>query len=165
MKILIAYAGKSGCTAEMAALLAKELPNHNVTLADLCQGQPAPDGFDYAVLGTSIRMNRPHKAMKQYLRANAAALSQMPHALFLCCAFADQFEHYLEVAYPAELIGSADELCYFGGDLSPARQRGVEKLLCKMIRSGILESEEDDAALPCLLPEHVRLFADKLRKK
>ena len=84
---------------------------------------------------------------------------------FLCCAFADHFEHYIEAAYPPQLTESAEELCYFGGDLMPARQKGWDKLLCKMIRNGILESEEDDAALPCLLPEHVRLLADKLRKK
>ena len=165
MNFLIAYAGKSGCTAEMAALLARELSNHSVTLADLCHDQPDPAAFDYVVLATSIRMNRPHKAIRQYIKAHAATIAQLPHTLCLCCAFADQFEHYIGAAYPTALVDTADELCYLGGDLSPARQKGIDKLLCKMLRNGILESEEDDAALPCLLPEHVRLLADRLRKK
>ena len=165
MKLLIAYAGKTGCTAEMAALLKNELTRHSVTLADLCEVQPSPADFDYIVLGTSIRMNRAHKAMRTYVSKHAPAIESVPHALFLCCAFGDQFEHYLEVTYPRRLLESAEELCYFGGDLSLSRFKGAEKLLCRMIRNGILESEEDDAALPCLLPEHVRLLADKLRKK
>ena len=48
MKLLIAYASKSGCAREMAALLAEQLPRHEVTLCDLACEQPDPAAFDYA---------------------------------------------------------------------------------------------------------------------
>ncbi len=165
MKILIAYASKTGSTREMATMLASCLPNHEVTLTDVAEEQVAPDGFDYAVLGGPIRMNRMHKAMRKYLTAHAEALAAMPHTLFLCCAFPDQFDHYVGVAFPRVLIDSAEDTVYFGGDLSLSRRRGFEKIICRMLRNAIREGEEDGLVLPGLLPEHVRLLADRLRKK
>lgn len=165
MKLLIAYAGKSGCAREMAALLAEQLPRHEVALCDLACEQPDPAAFDYAVVGGSIRMNKPHKALRAYLAKYGEALARVPHALFLCCAFAEQLEHYFAVTFPHALRESAERLAYFGGDLSLSRQRGLDKLLTRMIRNSILESEEEDAVLPTLLPEHVRTLADHLRKK
>lgn len=165
MKILVAYATKSGGTREMAELLLKHIPNHTVTLADVSEVTPNPAEFDYAVLGGPIRINRIHAALKKYIKAHEAALAAMPHSLFLCCAFGEQFEHYLGVAFPKSLLETAEETVYFGGELNPARQKGLDKLLTKMLRNGILESEEDELALPGLLPEHVRLLADRLRLK
>ena len=165
MKLLIAYASKSGCAREMATLLAEQLPRHEVTLCDLDKEQPDPAAFDYAVVGGSIRINKAHKALRRYLEKYEQALVKVPHTLFLCCAFAEYLDHYFGVAFPQELRESAEEEVYFGGDLSLSRQRGLDKLLTRMIRNSILESEEEDAVLPTLLPEHVRTLADRLRKK
>ena len=149
----------------MAELLAAELSRHEVTLVDLAAERPDPSQFDYVVLGTSIRMNRPIRSVRRYIEKQEKALCTVPHTLFLCCAFPDQFEHYLGVAYTRALIDTAEECLYFGGDLTLSRQRGLDKLLTRMIRNSILESEEEDAVLPTLLPEHVRTLADYLRKK
>ena len=165
MKLLIAYASKSGCAREMATLLAEQLPRHEVTLCDLAKEQPDPAAFDYAVVGGSIRMNKAHKALRAYIEKYGKVLEKVPHTLFLCCAFAEQLEHYFAVAFPRALRESAERTVYFGGDLSLSRQRGLDKLLTRMIRNSILESEEEDAVLPTLLPEHVRTLADHLRKK
>ena len=165
MKLLIAYASKSGSAREMAEMLAKQLPNQDVTLCDLALVQPDPTDFDYVVLGGSIRMNKAHKALRAYVGSYAEALCAVPHTLFLCCAFADQIDHYYTVAFPRPLRESADRMLYFGGDLSLSRQRGFDKWLTRMLRNSILESEEEDAVLPTLLPEHVRTLADTLRKK
>ena len=89
----------------------------------------------------------------------------MPHTLFLCCAFAEQFENYLMRVYPSALLESAEETVYFGGELDPSKQKGLDKILTKMIRNSILENEDDEAMLPGFLPEHVRLLADRLRAK
>lgn len=165
MKLLIAYAGKSGCAREMATMLAEQLPRHEVTLCDLAKEQPDPAAFDYAVVGGSIRMNKAHKPLRKYLEKHGEALIRVPHTLFLCCAFAEYLDHYYAVAFSRELRESAEQLVYFGGDLSLSRQRGLDKWLTRMIRNSILESEEEDAVLPTLLPEHVRTLADRLRKK
>ncbi|MBE6629930.1 MAG: hypothetical protein E7624_03665 [Ruminococcaceae bacterium] len=165
MKLLIAYASKSGSAREMAEMLAGQLPNQDVTLCDLALAQPDPAAFDYVVLGGSIRMNKAHKALRTYVNTYAEALCAVPHTLFLCCAFAEQLEHYYAVAFPRSLRESAERLVYFGGDLSLSRQKGFDKWLTRMLRNSILESEEEDAVLPTLLPEHVRTLADALRKK
>ena len=165
MKLLIAYASKSGCAREMATMLAEHLPRHEVTLCDLAKEQPDPAAFDYAVVGGSIRMNKAHKALRAYIAKCGEALVKVPHTLFLCCAFAEQLEHYFAVTFSRALRESAEQTVYFGGDLSLSRQKGLDKLLTRMIRNSILESEEEEAVLPTLLPEHVRMLADRLRKK
>ena len=165
MKLLIAYASKTGSAREMAELLAKQLQNQDVTLCDVATAQPDPTEFDYVVLGGSIRMNRTHKALRAYIERYGEALLNVPHTLFLCFAFADQIDHYFSVAFPRELRESADQTVYFGGDLSLSRQRGFDKWITKMLRNSILESEEEDLVLPTLLPEHVRALADFLRRK
>lgn len=165
MKILIAYASKTGSTREMAALLGESMPNQEVVLADLGEQRPNPAEFDYIVLGAPIRFNRVHRAMRTYLAEHEACIAAMPHTLFLCCAFSDQLEHYFSVAFPRAVRESAEQCVYFGGDLSLSRQHGLAKWLTRMLRNSILESEEDGACLPCLLPEHVRLLAERLRKK
>ena len=165
MTILIAYGSKTGCAREMATLLSEQLASHEVTLADLAVDTPDPAEFDFVVLGTSIRMNRAQKSVVHYVDAHMEALCKLPHALFLCCAFSDLFDHYLRVAFPRELIETAAETLYFGGDLSLSRQRRFDKMIARMLRNSILESEEEMAVLPTLLPEHVRAFADRLRKR
>ncbi len=164
MKILIAYASKTGTVHEMCTLLASLLPNHEVTLADLATATPDPTGFDYIVLGAPVRMGKLHRAARTYVKEQSAALAKVAHTLFLCCAFADQFENYAEMLYPAAVLESADEVLYFGGELNLSRQHGFDKLLVRMMRSSIRDSEDDEAMLPGALPEHVRLLADRLRK-
>lgn len=165
MRILIAYASKSGTSKMGAELLTELLPNHTVTLADLDETSPVPGDFDYIVLGGAIRMSKAHKALRRYLKANEDALQTVPHTVFLCCAFADQFENYLKMVYPAAVLDSAESTVYFGGELDVAKQKGIDKLLARMMRSSIRDSEEDEMMLPGFLPEHVRLLADRLRVK
>lgn len=165
MRILIAYAGKTGGSAEMAELLARLLPNHSVTLLDLRTQDISPEGYDYVVLGGAIRFAKLPREAKEYLKKYEKALSALPHTLFLCCAFAEQFENYADRVFSKSLRESAEEILYFGGELNLSAQRGFDKLLVRMMRNSIKESEDDEAVLPGLLPEHVRLLADRLRQR
>ena len=167
MNILIAYASKSGTARQAAEMLADLLTSHTVTLADLEKTSPVPGDFDYIVLGGPIRMGKAHKALKSYLSRFDAELCAVPHTLFLCCSIAHQFEYYTEHTFSLELRQSADEAVYFGGELDPAKQRGLDKLITRMIRSSIEQSmdEDEEAMLPGLLPEHIRMLADRLRLK
>jgi len=164
MKILIAYAGKSGGSREMCLLLASLLPNHEVVLSDLVGAPISPVGFDYIVLGGAVRFGKLHRAVRTYIKEHGSAVEVIPHTLFLCCAFADQFENYAEMLFPAALLESAEEIGYFGGELNSAKQRGFDKIIVRMMRSAIRDSEDDEAMLPGLLPEHVRMLADRLRQ-
>ena len=164
MRILIAYAGRTGGARSMCELLASLLPRQEVVLFDLAcdKTRPVLGDFDYIVLGGSIRMARLPRAARAYLKENADALAERPHTLFLCCAFPDQFENYAEMVFPRNVLENADECLYFGGELDLSKQRGLDKWIVRMMRNAIKESEDADAMLPGLLPEHVRLLADRL---
>ena len=165
MRLLIAYASKSGCCREMAELLARELPQCTVTVADVERECPDPADFDYAVVGGPVRLGRGHRALARYLCAVEATLVNIPHTLFLCCANPAQFENYAGRIFSQALLDSAEDVVYLGGELNPARVRGFDRLIVRMVRNAIKDSEEDEAMLPGLLPEHVRLLADRLRAK
>ena len=165
MKILVAYASKSGTCKLAAEQLAEQLPNHTVAVVDLAETTPVVGDFDYIVLGGPIRMNKAHKALRRFLKEHGAAVAGIPHTLFLCCAFADQFENYLESTFDPNVLDSADDAVYFGGELDVSKQRGFDKLLARFMRNAIRDSEEDEAMLPGFLPEHVRILADRLRVK
>ena len=162
MKILIAYASKSGTAKAAAELLATHLKNHEVTVTDLEKNDPVLGDFDYIVLGGPIRMGKAHKALRRFLKGRERELCDMPHTLFLCCGIPEQFENYLERTYSAALLESAEEAVYFGGELDVAKQRGFDRWVARMIRNAIRDSEDDEAGLPGLLPEHVRMLADRL---
>ena len=164
MKILVAYAGKSGGSREMCRLLASLLPSHEVVLSDLTEAPVSPLGFEYIVFGGAVRMGKLHRAARNYIKEHGSTLEKIPHTLFLCCAFADQFENYAQMLFSEALLESAQDVVYFGGELDPAKQRGLDKILVRMMRSSIRSSEDDDAMLPGLLPEHVRMLADRLRQ-
>ena len=164
MRILIAYATKTGTCKQAAEQLAEQLPNHTVTLADLAETTPVLGDFDYIVLGGPIRLNKAHKALRHFLKEKDAELCAVPHTVFLCCAFPEQFENYLEMTYSAALLESADDAMYFGGELDLSKQKGfLDRMITKMLRNAIRESEDDEAMMPGYLPEHVRLLADRLR--
>ncbi len=163
MKILIAYASKTGTTRQAAEMLAQGLQNHTVTLADLSETDPVPGDFDYIVLGGPIRAAKAHKSLRNYLKRREAALCAVPHTLFLCCAYADLFEDYALMTYPAPLLESAEELLYFGGVIDLSLQRGTDKWIARMMRNEIIEDEDGEGVLPGLMPEHIRILADRLR--
>ena len=163
MKLLIAYAGKTGGCAEMCDLLASLCQNHTVTVCDLTKTDPVPGDFDYIVFGGAVRFSKLYRPARRYLAAHEAELAALPHTLFLTCAFADQFENYADMIFSAKLRETAEGVVYFGGRLDPKKARGFDRLFLRFARNAILESEDQDATLPGLLPEHVRMLADDLR--
>ncbi len=163
MKLLIAYAGKTGGSAEMCGLLASLLKNHAVTVCDLSKTDPVPGDYDYIVFGGAVRFAKLCRPARRFLKQYEKELAALPHTLFLTCAFADQFENYADMIFSADLRETADAVVYFGGELDPGKARGFDRLLLRAARARILESEDGDAALPGLLPEHVRVLADDLR--
>lgn len=54
MKVLIAYAGKTGTTQRAVKLLSEQFSN--VVLRDLTVGRPNPEDYDAVIVGGSIRM-------------------------------------------------------------------------------------------------------------
>lgn len=168
MKILIAYATKTGTTRECAERLAAHFEFHDVTMADLEKETPDLSAFDAVVIGSNVRANKIHKRVKQFLSDNRARLAQMRYALYICCCMADQAPFYFEKNFTTEqLDGALAHLC-FGGEIKMERQKGIDKLIMKIVVSVITNSRRDmdadeELSMPAVIPENMRRLADAIK--
>jgi menaquinone-dependent protoporphyrinogen IX oxidase len=169
IKVLIAYAGKTGTTKTCVEILKGHLKGLAVTDVDLTHADADPAEFDYAIVGGSVRFAKPHKALLSFLQKHGDALKSVPHGLFLCCGFGHDFEEYSERYFSHELRESAFSVLSFGGSLKLKNASIFEKILLHMIRSHIVESEIDDGeytpTLPGILPENISMMASRLRSQ
>ncbi len=169
IKVLIAYAGKTGTTKACVEILKSHLKGLSVTDIDLTQTDADPAEFDYAIVGGSVRFAKPHKALLSFLQKHGDALQSVPHGLFLCCGFGHDFEEYSERYFSRELRESSFSVQSFGGSLKLKEASIWEKVLLHAIRSHIVESEIEDGeytpTLPGILPENISMMASRLRSQ
>ena len=169
MNILILYATRGGATKECTQILQDKLhPRHRIQCINIDERIPSPEEFDVVILGSSIRMGHANRKIKNYMKENAALLSQKQTAVFFCCGFPKLFEEYEETQIPKELTYSLGAHC-FGGELKPEKQKGLDKILVRWIRNSIRsqdfeEPEADRHALPELLPENIALLVNSIEK-
>lgn len=169
MKILIIYASKNGVAKKSAELLSSELSTTNeVTLCDINDSPPAPDGFDVIVLGGSVRMTKISKKLKAYLKQHIEAISNMPSAFFICCGIIRDFEDYKVTELPPKINFSLGVEC-FGGELKPDKLKGFDKLVVKAMRQSILTQDSDlrnssDLELPEFMPENIIALAERIKR-
>ncbi len=168
MKIAIIYTTTGGTTRECAELLMRELSAHEVTLIDMNESHSVTE-YDLAVIGFPIRMGRPAKKARRYLKEHTDELLGVKTAYYMCCGFIDCAEEYAEKALPAPLKERAIDITCLGGSLDPARFRGFDKLIVKSVRSEILGGGNngegrDDMSLPTILDENISQLADLIKK-
>lgn len=162
MKILIAYSSKTGTTKTCASLLSKEFPRYEVVIADLSCENPVPEEFDICIIGGSIRMGKLDKRIYTYIQKNIDILSKMKTAYFICNAFNDECEKYFKKCFPT---GAVDASCFcesFGGEMKIEKQKGIDKLLVKMILKA--NEDDDEFVLPSIFTESIGRFADKIKQ-
>ena len=161
MKILIAYTTKTGCCAECAKLLAAQLTNHTVDVYDISLEKPNIEAYELCIIGGSIRFGRLEKNVYKFITDNKNLLMNIKTAYFICNAFSDQSEYYFKKAFPRWAIDGALLFDSFGGELKLDKQKGLDKLIVKMI---LKENEENDEfAMPNILTEAIGRFADKIK--
>ncbi len=168
MKLLVIYSTKNGVSRHCAQMLCEQLDSaFEITLCDINDGAPPPDGFDIAVIGGSIRMSRLDKRLKAYMRTHTVILNNIPCAVFICCGYSESFEDYVHYQIPRALVPSLG-IHYFGGELKPDKLRGLDKLIVRSIRSEIIGadfecSSPDSSPLPEIIPENIRMLAERIR--
>ena len=169
MKIAIIYTTTGGTTRECAELLKRELTGQDVTVFDMSDS-PKLEEYDTVVVGFPIRMARPSKKAKKYLKSNTKALLEKRVAYYMCCGFIDCADEYAEKALPKALRDSALTITCLGGSLDPACFRGLDRLVVKSVRNEILGGGEngeqrEDMCLPTILDENIAQLADTIKKK
>ncbi|MBE6576539.1 MAG: hypothetical protein E7653_00190 [Ruminococcaceae bacterium] len=168
MKVLIVYSTKGGVSRECALMIGEQLSGSmQVDIFDVKKGAPSPDGYDVAVIGGSIRMARLNKSMRKYLKEHADALNKINTALFLCCGITEDFDDYVKMNFPKNIIPTLG-IHFFGGELKPEKLKGLDKLIVKSMRSTIkyedFEAPDPNRSpLPEILPENINRLADSIR--
>ena len=75
MKIAIVYTTKGGTTRECAELLERELSGQDVSIHKM-QDDPDLALYDTVVVGFPIRMAKPVREARKYMKNNAAILCE-----------------------------------------------------------------------------------------
>ena len=161
MKVLIAYAGKTGTTERAAKLLGKRFSN--VTLRDLTVGSPNPDDYDAVIVGSSIRMGTLHKDARRWLEDNWDVLKTKKFGCFICNGFIDQAPQLIEQNFSEELLNLAVCVDSFGGELNLKRLKGMDYIMAKVVLNS-MKSHGGLEFIPCILTDRIRIFADKFNK-
>ncbi len=169
MKVLLAYTSKTGTTQECIDRLRQELPALSIDKIRLDEQTPDPDNYDILVIGAPVRFGKLPKQVSDYLHNYQDAIQRKPHALFLCCGYAHEYEYYMEKLLPLPLRESAFAVLNFGGTLNYKGQTLFEKLVIHHMRSAIRESEIEDyeytPEYPGILPETIGKLATYIRRQ
>lgn len=82
-KALVVYGTGSGCTAGVAERIAKSLAQAGMSVEVApARKAPAPVGVDAVIVGSGVRAGSWHAPARQWVVRNAAALAEMPVAMF-----------------------------------------------------------------------------------
>lgn len=161
MKVLIAYASKTGSAEKAAKLLGEHFAD--VTLRDLTVGSPNPKDYDAIIVGGSIRMGTLHKATRKWLIDNWDVIKTKKFGCFICNGFIDQAPQLIEQNFSEELIRLAVCVDSFGGEMDQNRLRGMDRFVAKnVIRSMNGKGRMD--FVPCILTDRIQLFAEKFKE-
>ena len=138
-RILIAYASRTGVTAEFAQTIA-QAPAFAADSVQVLKMQDVRDldGFDAVILGSSVRFGQWLAEAQKFVEGHQAALAQRPTALFTVhdlnrgddAASRVQREAYLVKVRP--LLQTRCE-GFFVGRTDTARLNFFERLLTRMI--------------------------------
>lgn len=160
MKILIAYASKTGTAEKAAKLLGEHFAD--VTLRDLTVGSPNPKVYDAVIVGGGIRMGTLHRDARVWILENWDELKTKKFGCFICNGFIEQAQQLIEENFSEELMNLAVCVDSFGGELDLKKLRGLDRIWAKVAVKNVDTGMGIDF-LPCLLPDHIQAFADKFK--
>lgn len=161
MKILIAYASKTGTAAHAAKLLGEHFAD--VTLRDLTVGSPNPEDYDAIIVGGSIRMGTLHKAARRWLTDNWNVIKTKKFGCFICNGFVEQAPQLIQQNFTEELLNLAVCVDSFGGEMDLERLTGMDRFVAKMVSNSMKGRGRMDF-VPCILPDRIKIFADKFKE-
>lgn len=171
MKILAVYATKTMTCEKCLCELEKCLPQGEITRANITNGSCAYDlkDFDFVLIGSSIRMGRINRRVKNYIKDHMNELSGTNYALFLCLGFVDLFDEYARKNFPGKVMDDARAVACFGGEMDLSRQKGIDKLIIKIVRDDIMGGgnngqPREDISLPTINENNISQLAEIIKQ-
>lgn len=133
MSVLIAYAGKYGCTAKCASMLESRLTGP-ISIVNL-HHDPLPDlaAFEKIIIGGSIYYGQWQKPCVRLCQEHLKTLLQKKVGVFVCCGSPDQADQFIARALPSELRDSALKISCFGGELKPDDMNWWDRFVTSMV--------------------------------
>jgi menaquinone-dependent protoporphyrinogen oxidase len=142
-KILVAYATRTGSTAEVADRIARHLCKAGLSAEARPVGEVTSlEGYSGAVLGSAVRYAAWLPEMTDFLSAERAALSAMPVAFFTMhmLALGDDpaavAERAKYTARARELVTPIDEV-FLEGMIDPARLSFFDRMAVRLVKSPV----------------------------
>lgn len=132
MSILIAYASYNATTEKCAKLLADKLPG--AELVNLVNTKPDLSKYDTVIMGSCVRFNMIHNAVKNFIGDNLTALMNMNTGIYLCCGFPEKINQYLLHNFPKKLLDKSISLQCFGGKLYVKPYRLQDQLIMNIVK-------------------------------
>jgi menaquinone-dependent protoporphyrinogen oxidase len=162
MKVLIAYAGKTGTTAKASAMLAKYFGKAEI--ADLSKSSPDPGCYDVVIIGSAIRFGMVMKPVRKWLVGNWDVLKDKKKALFICNAFLGQAPSILKDNYSLALRNSSITVDSFGGEMDMKNLHGFDRFFVKMVMNRMRAGKAGKEFVPVILTDRIRVFADTVKE-
>ena len=140
-RILVTYATRAGSTAEIAAAIGESLGQRGFAVdVKPVKEEPALAGYQAVLMGSCIRMGNWLPEAIDFVKANQAALSGLPVALFTVHmrnvgddeTSRTARQAYLNAVRP--LLNGAEE-AYFEGKTEFARLSFFDRLISKMVKA------------------------------
>ena len=140
VRVLVAYASKSGTTAEVAEVIAEELTGE-FTRVELRPMDEVQDLhlYDAAVIGSAIRVGKWLPAAVQFVDLHQHELRRIPVALFTVCLtmMEDTLDNRLlveEYMRPVLKLVQPVTIGLFAGRMDPAKLGLAERLIAKTMQ-------------------------------
>ncbi|WP_136646642.1 flavodoxin domain-containing protein [Tabrizicola sp. YIM 78059] len=140
-KVLVAYATRTGSTAEVAEAIAKRFCAAGLAAEVRQVDQVAGlEGYSAVVLGSAVRFATWLPEMTGFLSAQRAALAKVPVAFFTmhmlalgedAAALAERARY---TASARAIVTPADEV-FLAGKIDPARLSLIDRLLVRMVKA------------------------------
>ncbi len=149
-KIIVAYATRTGSTAEAADRIARRLCAAGMS----AQARPVAevtslDGYSAAILGSAVRYSAWLPEMTVFMSTHRDALSAMPVAFFTMhmLALGDDpaavAERAKYTAKARDLVTPTDE-AFFEGMIDPARLSFLDRLAVRLVKSPVGDRRDWD---------------------
>lgn len=148
-KALVVYASKFGSVKETAKFISHQLPkkNYHITVRDVKEVKKI-DEYDWIILGTAIRMDRPLKKATAFYTRFKNELAEKNYSLF-CLNLTTRKNDpelktkFIEFLEPlAQSVKNKEEIGVFAGKLIYKDLNWFWRLLVKNDKSGLM-SEGD----------------------